>query len=101
MLHDVDWSRTTAYGLGINGLYLNLKGRERDGIVEPGEQQEALLTELTQRLEAVRDVDGKRVIRNVYRADKVYAGNATALAPDLIVGYARGYRARGRRAWAI
>ena len=43
---DVDWSQTTAYGLGINGLYLNLKGRERDGIVEPGEQQEALLTEL-------------------------------------------------------
>ena len=40
---DVDWSQTIAYGLGINGLYLNLKGRERDGIVEPGEQREALL----------------------------------------------------------
>ena len=60
IMNDVDWSRTTAYGLGINGLYLNLKGRERDGIVEPGEQQETLLTELTARLEAVRDVDGKR-----------------------------------------
>ena len=36
---DVDWSQTAAYGLGINGLYLNLKGRERDGIVEPGEEQ--------------------------------------------------------------
>jgi predicted AlkP superfamily phosphohydrolase/phosphomutase len=93
ILKDVDWSRTVAYGLGINGLYLNLKGRERDGIVEPGEEQEALLTELATRLEAVTDENGQRVIRNVYRADQVYAGDATALAPDLIVGYCRGYRA--------
>ena len=45
ILHDVDWSQTNAYGLGINGLYLNLKGRERDGIVEPA-QAEEFLTEL-------------------------------------------------------
>ena len=90
---DVDWSQTAAYGLGINGLYLNLKGRERDGIVEPGEEQEALLTELATRLEALTDFDGQRVIRNVYRADRIYSGDATALAPDLIVGYRRGYRA--------
>jgi predicted AlkP superfamily phosphohydrolase/phosphomutase len=93
IMQDIDWSRTAAYGLGINGLYLNLKGRERDGIIEPGEQQEALLTELADKLEAVVDVEGQKVVRNVYRADKVYSGNATALAPDLIVGYSRGYRA--------
>ena len=46
IMSDVDWSQTVAYGLGINGLYLNMKGRERDGIVEPGDQREALLTEL-------------------------------------------------------
>jgi predicted AlkP superfamily phosphohydrolase/phosphomutase len=93
ILQDCDWSRTTAYGLGINGLYLNLKGRERDGIVEPGDEQELLLKQLAARLEAVRDYNGQRVIRSVYRADKVYAGGATALSPDLIVGYTRGYRA--------
>jgi predicted AlkP superfamily phosphohydrolase/phosphomutase len=93
LLKDVDWSRTAAYGLGINGLYLNLKGRERDGIIEPGDEQEALLTELAGRLEAVTDDNGQRVIRRVYRADRVYSGSATALAPDLIIGYARGYRA--------
>jgi predicted AlkP superfamily phosphohydrolase/phosphomutase len=92
ILKDVDWSRTVAYGLGINGLYVNLKGRERDGIVEPGDEKEALLKELATRLEAVTD-DGQRVIRKVYRADEVYVGGATALAPDLIVGYCRGYRA--------
>ena len=55
IMHDVDWSQTMAYGLGINGLYLNMKGRERDGIVEPGEQREAMLAELKERLEAVTD----------------------------------------------
>lgn len=93
IMKDVDWSNTVAYGLGLNGLYLNLKGRERDGIVEPGEIQQALLTELAAGLEAVTDINGERVIRNVYRADQIYSGEATALAPDLIVGYRRGYRA--------
>jgi predicted AlkP superfamily phosphohydrolase/phosphomutase len=93
IMKDVDWSQTVAYGLGINGLYLNLKGRERDGIIEPGDLQEALLTELAARLEALTDDNGERIIRQVYRADQVYKGGATALAPDLIVGYRRGYRA--------
>jgi predicted AlkP superfamily phosphohydrolase/phosphomutase len=93
IMTDVDWSVTSAYGLGINGLYLNLKGRERDGIVEPGAKAEEKLNELKERLEAVTDDNGERVIRNVYRSDQIYSGNATALAPDLIIGYARGYRA--------
>ncbi|HJT33957.1 MAG TPA: alkaline phosphatase family protein [Pirellulales bacterium] len=93
IMKDVDWSQTVAYGLGINGLYLNLKGRERDGIVEPGEDQEALLTEIATRLGAVTDFNGQPVVRNAYRADRIYTGDATALAPDLIVGYRRGYRA--------
>ncbi len=93
IMKDVDWSRTTAYGLGINGLYLNMKGRERDGLVEPGEEREVLLQEIIARLEAVTDIDGKRVIRGVHRSDRIYHGNATALAPDLIIGYYRGYRA--------
>ncbi len=94
IMHDVDWSISKAYGLGINGLYLNLKGRERDGIVEPGEEATALIAELKERLEAETDpLTGQRIIRTAYRADEVYSGTATALAPDLIVGYNRGYRA--------
>ncbi len=89
----IDWSQTAAYGLGLNGLYLNMKGRERNGIIEPGEQREGLLRQLIAGLEAVVDEDGQRVIRGVYRSDKEYVGPATALAPDLIIGYARGYRA--------
>lgn len=93
ILTDADWLRTRAYGLGINGLYLNLNGRERDGIVEPGEEQEKLTRQLIARLQSVKDFNGQQVIRKVYRSSEIYSGSATELAPDLIIGYARGYRA--------
>lgn len=93
LFKDVDWSKTRAYGLGINGLYLNLKGRERDGIVEQGKQRNELLEEISAKLEAVRDTDGREVIAKTHRSDRVYSGPATAFAPDLIVGYKRDYRA--------
>jgi predicted AlkP superfamily phosphohydrolase/phosphomutase len=93
VLTDIDWSRTAAYGMGINGLYLNLKGREPNGIIEPGEQQEALLSELQNGLTSIIDDNGKQVISEVYRADRAYRGSETYFAPDLVVGYARGYRA--------
>ena len=87
-----DWGLTRAYGLGINGLYLNLAGRERFGIVAPSER-DALLDELREKLLAVRDpVDGQPAISAVYRTDQVYHGPQTRHAPDLIVGYRRGYR---------
>jgi predicted AlkP superfamily phosphohydrolase/phosphomutase len=95
VLQHADWSTTKAYGLGINGLYLNLKGREPLGIVEPGAEREELLTILTNQLLRTSDpeADYRPVIRNVYRADQIYSGDAIALAPDLIIGYHRGYRA--------
>ena len=93
LLADVDWYQTQAYGLGINGLYLNLRGRERAGIVEPGRERKELIEELVSKLEALRDIDGRRVIQKVHRTDAACSGPATALAPDLIVGYRRDYRA--------
>ena len=51
------------------------------------------MAELTERLQGLTDSDGQSVIRGVYRSDQIYKGNATALAPDLIIGYRRGYRA--------
>ena len=75
MLIGVDWTRTRAYAMGINGLYLNLAGRERDGIVQPGAEQEALLAELKTKLEAVRDpLSDQPAIKHAYRADEVYHG---------------------------
>lgn len=90
---NVDWSRTRAYALGLNGLYLNLKGREKDGIVEPAER-ESLVAELAARLEAVIDpATNLPAITRVYRADEVYTMAGVAdIAPDLVIGYAKGTR---------
>ncbi|MFQ5741198.1 MAG: alkaline phosphatase family protein, partial [Acidobacteriota bacterium] len=93
-LLNVDWSRTRAYALGLNALYLNLRSRERQGIVEPGEEAERLMAEISGKLLAVTDPEtGTPVITRVDRAQDVYAGPYTAEAPDLLVGYNRGYRA--------
>jgi predicted AlkP superfamily phosphohydrolase/phosphomutase len=84
---DVDWSRTRAYGLGFNGLYLNLAGREGQGIVQPDEA-EPLMAELSRKLEALRDPkNGAQVVLRVDRARDVYSGERMAEAPDMIVGY--------------
>ncbi len=94
LLNNVDWRNTRAYGLGFAGLYLNLKGREKNGVVEPGPQKETLLKELQEKLLAIRDPkNGTPVILRVYRTDEVYTGPFKQDAPDLIVGYNRGYRA--------
>ncbi|MBN1765043.1 MAG: alkaline phosphatase family protein [Sedimentisphaerales bacterium] len=94
VLRDTDWSVTRAYGLGINSLYLNQAGREKYGIVQPGREKNELLDELVSKLEAIRDENGQKIIRHVHRSDMCYSGEVdNKFTPDLIVGYARGYRA--------
>ncbi|MHC4429978.1 MAG: alkaline phosphatase family protein, partial [Planctomycetota bacterium] len=81
---DVDWSRTRAYGLGFNGLYLNIAGREGQGIVAP-EEVDALVAELTAGLESLRDPEnGRRVVLRVDRTGDVYSPERRAEGPDLV-----------------
>ncbi len=90
---NVDWKRTRAYGMGLNGLYLNLEGREMSGAVKASER-DALLKEISAKLlQTVDPVTGSPAITKVYRSDEVYthAGHDD-IAPDLIVGYAKGTR---------
>ena len=89
---DVDWSTSKAYGIGLNGLYLNLKGREKYGIVSPDEKS-ALLKKLSEELLAVRDTDGTQVIDTIYNIALDYPDANPTIAPDLLIGYARNYRA--------
>ncbi len=92
VLGHVDWSRTRAYGLGLNGLYLNLEGREAHGTV-PADRAAALLERLGRQLLALRHPDtGARVVTELVRPARRYPGPALERAPDLIVGYARGFK---------
>ena len=89
---NVDWSATRAYGLGMNGLYVNTKGREKHGIVKPGAQRR-VAEEISDKLTQVRDLNGQQVVQSVYAVDQIYPNADQAIAPDLIVGYNDGYRA--------
>jgi predicted AlkP superfamily phosphohydrolase/phosphomutase len=87
---DVDWTKTRAYALGLNLLYINLKGREVSGIVAPTDR-DALVQTIKNELEQWQDpVTGERVVT------QVTVPNAAAVhpdrIPDIIVGYGRGYR---------
>ncbi len=89
----IDWSRTRAYTFGLSGLYLNLQGREEQGIVTRREA-EHLRTELRERLtNLLDDADSQIGIQAVYESNRIYHGPYLDAAPDLVVGYAPGYRA--------
>jgi predicted AlkP superfamily phosphohydrolase/phosphomutase len=93
MLANVDWTRTRAYGFGLNGLYVNLAGREPNGIV-PVAARAALLDEIGARLLAAGDpATGAPPVSHVYRSDLTYTdGGARDIGPDMVVGYAKGTR---------
>jgi predicted AlkP superfamily phosphohydrolase/phosphomutase len=90
---NTDWTKTQAYGIGLNSLYLNQKGREREGIVSAGAEADNLLREIARKLEDVVDPStGEKIIRSAYLAKEVYHGPGIEVAPDIVLGFNRGYR---------
>jgi predicted AlkP superfamily phosphohydrolase/phosphomutase len=91
-LQGVDWSRTKAYCLGLSGLWLNIRGREAQGIVEPADAA-PLRAEIVGKLTGLKDEKtGEVAVNRVFEAARVYRGPYTGEAPDLLVGYNDGYR---------
>jgi predicted AlkP superfamily phosphohydrolase/phosphomutase len=96
---NVDWRKTSAYAIGLNGIYLNLEGRERDGSLPPS-QAGKIKREIAEKLVKVKDPkNGKPIFTKIYDAQEIYSGPYTELAPDLVVGYQRGYRISDRAAF--
>ncbi len=91
-LEDIDWSKTAAYGIGFNGLYMNRVGREGQGIL--GDAEAGRLSQrIAGELEAIVDSDtGQRPVHRVYRRGELYSGEFTRDMPELLVGYTPGYR---------
>ncbi len=96
---NVDWTQTQAYALGINGLYINLRGREKHGIVPDGERK-ALIDGICDDLLAEIDpVTETNAVTKVYKRDEYYKDRGEIeIGPDIIVGYAKGTRSSGRTA---
>jgi len=92
-LASVDWSRTRAYAVGLVGIFLNIRGREAHGIVEPGAEAAALKAELTAKLHGLRDPERDDVaVNEAFDTDVLYSGPYKGNAPDLLIGYNHGYR---------
>jgi predicted AlkP superfamily phosphohydrolase/phosphomutase len=92
-LRDVDWDKTKAYCLGLTGMFLNLKGRERYGTVAPGAEAAALKAEIIAKLNGLRDDERSEIgIREVFDTAQIYDGPYRENAPDFIIGYNAGYR---------
>jgi len=89
----VDWTRTLAYAIGLNGIYLNQEGRENGGVV-PAADRAAVLERIAQRLKTFEDpVTGEHVVDQVYFPEQAFRGRNLRNSPDLFVGFRRGYRA--------
>jgi predicted AlkP superfamily phosphohydrolase/phosphomutase len=82
--NDVDWSSTSAFSKGNYGqIYINLKGREPNGTVEPHEY-EAIRERIIKRLEQLIDpATGEKWVDRVFRREDVYEGPQVADAPDV------------------
>jgi predicted AlkP superfamily phosphohydrolase/phosphomutase len=88
----VDWSQSSAYALGLNSLYLNQQGREGQGRVPPAER-DAALSRLRDALLAWRAPDGSPVFHSILTQAEAFHGDLAPHGPDLVLGYAPGYRA--------
>ncbi len=93
-LRDVDWTRTRAYCVGLSGMFLNVRGREHEGIVAPGAEAAALKAEIAGKLRGLRDGERDEVgVREAFDTATLYSGPYLENAPELIIGYNAGYRA--------
>ena len=89
----IDWSRTYAYAVGLGGIYLNFKGREREGIVEEGTEAERARNAIVSGLAGIADpVTQREAIRSVSRREEIYSGSYAVNAPDLLVNFRPGFR---------
>ncbi len=91
-LEGVDWSKTKAYAIGFGGIYLNKIGRETRGTVTESESQDLKLKIKTELLK-IKNSKNQPVINSVYLQEDAFKGKYSDNAPDLFVGFARGFRA--------
>jgi hypothetical protein len=89
---NVDWSETKAYGLGINALYINKRGRERYGFIHEIEAPHLLAKLKGELLELKDPLSGLNAVSNVWIGKELYNRDDDKV-PDIVIGWNRGYRA--------
>jgi len=81
----VDWSKTRAWATGYSGqIYFNMKGREPEGIIDPGDY-DGLLDKLIDKVKAIPDENGNALETRVFKRNEIYTGTFADYAPDLFI----------------
>ncbi|MGI5820319.1 MAG: alkaline phosphatase family protein [Armatimonadota bacterium] len=98
-LSHIDFSRSRAFSyfqLQVGEIWLNLRGRDRDGIVEPGAEAEELIADITRLFLEARDPEtGCCPVEEVRRREELFAGEYTRTMPDLLVRFREGVQVHG------
>lgn len=95
MINDLDPAASRAYCMDPGRIYLNLEGREPEGVVKPSDAP-ALINELTTAFNELRDPEtGEPVVERVIPGSELYSGDQTPFGPDLVVQPNRGYDLKG------
>ncbi len=90
---NIDWEKTKAFTLGLTGIFINRKGREAHGIVSEGPEMDALCAEIKGKLEALQDpATGESVVKEAFLTKKLHSGPYADMAPEILLGYEKGYR---------
>ncbi|MBN1882422.1 MAG: alkaline phosphatase family protein [Deltaproteobacteria bacterium] len=92
LFRHVDWKNTMVYSVGFSSIYLNLSGREGQGVVNPSDAA-GLKQKIMEKLVEMKDPQtGSRIVKNVYDSKTIYSPERIMDAPDLVIGFDAGYR---------
>ena len=89
-LDTIDWKHTKAYRFPmyppVEGIMINVVGRQPEGCVQPGEEYEAVRTHILEEVRNLRDPQtGELIVLEAYRREELYKGERLETAPDLIL----------------
>lgn len=89
-LDAIDWKHTKAYRFPmyppVEGIMINVAGRQPEGCVQPGEEYEAIRTHILEEMRSLRDPKtGEPIVLEAYRREELYHGERLETAPDLIL----------------
>jgi predicted AlkP superfamily phosphohydrolase/phosphomutase len=90
---DLEEGKAISYGYG--DMWLNVKGREPRGRIDPGEEYELTRDRIIEGLEAIA-IDGRRPIKAVRKREEIWHGPYVGGAPDLTIFFEKGYQAARR-----
>lgn len=86
LLNQANWDETKAYGMGLNGIFINQRGREGNGIVNPDDKKQVMAEIKKMLLDYEDPKTGDKPVGKVFISDEVYKGDFHNRGADLIVG---------------